>query len=141
VLARRKPGSNVPAKITFGGWVIHAFKALAPLKVLRGTPLDIFGYTAERKREKALRDDYFKFIDELVGSLSQDNKALMLKVAQLPEQVRGYGHIKLRNMEKLANETQLLRQRMQDGTGREAVIRMPASSGSKERTGTAAGNL
>jgi indolepyruvate ferredoxin oxidoreductase len=141
VLARRKPGSDVPAKIAFGEWVMHAFKALAPLKVLRGTPLDIFGYTDERKRERALRDDYFKFVDEVNEKLSQDNKALMLKLAQLAEQVRGYGHIKLRSMDKLANEARLLRQQMQDGTVREAVVRMPASSRIPANTGEPIRNL
>jgi indolepyruvate ferredoxin oxidoreductase len=108
LLARKKPGSDVPAKIAFGGWVIHAFKALAPLKVLRGTPFDVFGYTAERKRERALRDDYFKFIDEASGKLSPDNKTLLLKLAQLPEKIRGYGHVKLAAMEKAENEARAL---------------------------------
>jgi indolepyruvate ferredoxin oxidoreductase len=108
LLARKKPGSDVPAKIAFGGWVIHAFKALAPLKVLRGTPFDVFGYTAERKRERALRDDYFKFIDEASGKLSPDNKTLLLKLAQLPEKIRGYGHVKLAAMEKVENEARAL---------------------------------
>jgi indolepyruvate ferredoxin oxidoreductase len=108
LLARKKPGSDIPAKIAFGGWMAHAFKALAPLKVLRGTPFDVFGYTAERKRERALRDDYFKFIDEAAGKLSRDNKALMLKLAQLPEKIRGYGHVKLAAMEKVGNEARAL---------------------------------
>jgi indolepyruvate ferredoxin oxidoreductase len=96
--------------------MMHAFKMLAPLKFLRGTPFDVFGYTAERKRERALRDDCFKFIDEVVANLTQDNKALFLKLAQLPEKVRGYGHVKLANIEKVENEAGLLRQQMQQGT-------------------------
>jgi indolepyruvate ferredoxin oxidoreductase len=115
LLAKKKPGSDVPAKMAFGGWMMHAFRALAPFKFLRGTPFDVFGYTTERKRERALRDDYFKFIDEAVDKLSQDNKALMLKLAQLPEQVRGYGHIRLANMDKVAQEARMLRSQAQHG--------------------------
>jgi indolepyruvate ferredoxin oxidoreductase len=112
LLARKKLGSDVPAKIAFGPWMMHVFKALAPLKVLRGTPFDIFGYSAERRRERGFRDDYFKFIDEAAGKLSERNKALMLQLARLPEQVRGYGHVKLAGMDKAENEARLLKLRM-----------------------------
>ncbi|MYM87863.1 indolepyruvate ferredoxin oxidoreductase family protein [Rugamonas sp. FT82W] len=100
LLARRKPGSDVPAKMTFGAWMMPAFGALARLKSLRGTPLDVFGYTRERKRERALRDRYLAFAEELASSLRADNKEAALKLAQLPDQVRGYGHVKLAALDK-----------------------------------------
>ncbi|WP_407659629.1 indolepyruvate ferredoxin oxidoreductase family protein [Massilia endophytica] len=109
LLARRKPGSDVPAKMRFGGWIQPAFRMLAPLKVLRGTPLDPFGHTAERKRERALRDGYFAMVDEMCASLDTANKPVWLKLAQLPEQIRGYGHVKLRSMDKADQEAQRLR--------------------------------
>jgi len=101
LLARRKPGSDVPAKMAFGGWMMKGFGGLARLKGLRGTPLDVFGYTQERRRERALRDRYLAFARDLPASLEQHNKAAALKLAQLPEQVRGYGHVKLAAMEQM----------------------------------------
>jgi indolepyruvate ferredoxin oxidoreductase len=101
LLARKKPGSDVPAKMAFGGWMMKGFGGLARLKGLRGTPLDIFGYTQERRRERALRDRYLAFARDLAASLTPHNKAAALKLAQLPEQVRGYGHVKLAAMDQM----------------------------------------
>jgi indolepyruvate ferredoxin oxidoreductase len=101
LLARKKPGSDVPAKVAFGGWMMPVFGALARFKGLRGTPLDPFGYTRERKGERALRDRYLAFVRELASGLRATNKDAALKLAQLPDQVRGYGHIKQAAMDKL----------------------------------------
>ncbi|MES2128170.1 MAG: indolepyruvate ferredoxin oxidoreductase family protein [Pseudomonadota bacterium] len=100
LLARKKPGSEVPQKMKFGAWIVPAFRILAPLKVLRGTPLDIFGYTSERRRERAWRDSYFELVEQIVATLDAGNRATLLKRAQLPEQVRGYGHVKRASLEK-----------------------------------------
>ena len=94
LLARRKPGSNVPAKMQFGAWLMPVFGALARFKGLRGTPFDVFGYTHERKRERALRDRYLDFVRELATGLTVENREAALKLAQLPDGVRGYGHVK-----------------------------------------------
>jgi indolepyruvate ferredoxin oxidoreductase len=99
LLARREPGSEVPAKIAFGGWMLNAFGVLRRLKGLRGTALDPFGYTAERRRERALRDRYLDFVRSLPQRLTAANKPAALKLAQLPDGVRGYGHIKLKAMD------------------------------------------
>ncbi|MGZ3181021.1 MAG: indolepyruvate ferredoxin oxidoreductase family protein [Telluria sp.] len=100
LLARKKPGSDVPAKMTFGAWMLPVFRTLAPLKRLRGTPLDVFGYTSERRRERAWRDGYMALAAEVAESLTAQNKALYQKLANVPEQVRGFGHVKLRNLQK-----------------------------------------
>jgi indolepyruvate ferredoxin oxidoreductase len=100
LLARKKPGSDVPAKMTFGGWLMPAFSVLARFKGLRGTPFDPFGYTRERKGERALRDRYLAFVRELATGLRATNKDAALKLAALPDQVRGYGHIKEAAMAK-----------------------------------------
>jgi indolepyruvate ferredoxin oxidoreductase len=68
---------------------------------LRGTPLDPFGHTRERKGERALRDRYLAFARDLPASLRANNKDAALKLAQSPDQVRGYGHIKQAAMDKL----------------------------------------
>jgi indolepyruvate ferredoxin oxidoreductase len=102
LLARKKPGSKVPAKSTFGGWMMPVFGVLARFKGLRGTMLDPFGYTSERKDERALRDRYLAFVHELATGLRATNKDAALKLAQLPDQVRGYGHIKQAAMDSFA---------------------------------------
>jgi indolepyruvate ferredoxin oxidoreductase len=101
LLARKKPGSDVPAKMQFGGWLMPVFAALARFKGLRGTPLDPFGYTRERKAERLLRDRYLAFVRELATSLQAGNREAALKLAQAPDQVRGYGHIKQAAMDRL----------------------------------------
>jgi indolepyruvate ferredoxin oxidoreductase len=104
LLARKKPGSNVPAKATFGAWVMPVFGVLARFKGLRGTPFDPFGYTRERKDERALRDRYLGFVHELATGLRASNKDAALKLAQLPDQVRGYGHIKQAAMDGFVSQ-------------------------------------
>jgi len=94
LLARRKPGSDVPAKMQFGAWLMPVFGVLARFKGLRGTAFDVFGYTYERKRERAMRDRYLGFVRDLASGLNAENKDAALKLAQLPDAVRGYGHIK-----------------------------------------------
>jgi indolepyruvate ferredoxin oxidoreductase len=105
VLAKKRPGTDIPAKRRFGGWMMSAFRLLAPLKVLRDTPFDVFGYTEERRRERALRRDYFDLIDTLIGHLTTENRSIALKLAQVPEEIRGYGHVKAESMDKAHAET------------------------------------
>jgi indolepyruvate ferredoxin oxidoreductase len=109
LLARKKPGSDVPSKMTFGAWMMPAFAALAPLKVLRGTPLDIFGYTSERRRERQWRDAQLALAKEIAAGLTADNKTRYLKLAALPESVRGFGHVKLKNLDKALAQAEALR--------------------------------
>ena len=80
--------------------MFRAFKLLAKLKGLRGGAFDVFGYTAERKMERQLIDDYFATVDELLAKLDRDNHALAVEIASIPEQIRGYGHIKEANFDK-----------------------------------------
>jgi indolepyruvate ferredoxin oxidoreductase len=93
LLARRDSEGKL-RKSEYGAWVFGAFRLLAKLRGLRGTALDIFGYTAERKHERALIDEYFTTVDELLAQLDRENLALAVEIASLPEQIRGYGHVK-----------------------------------------------
>ncbi|TFW19060.1 indolepyruvate ferredoxin oxidoreductase family protein [Massilia arenosa] len=113
LLARKKPGSDVPQKMTFGAWMLPVFRTLAPLKALRGTPLDVFGYTGERRRERAWRDQFMAQVEEMALDLTADNKPIYQKIAALPEQVRGFGHIKLRALDKAEAELKHLRASVQ----------------------------
>ncbi len=98
LLAKPDPVTGRPAKMRFGPWMMSVFRLLAPLKFLRGTALDPFGRTAERRAERALIGEYEQLIDELLGRLSADNHALAVALASLPEEIRGYGHIKEQNL-------------------------------------------
>ena len=73
---------------------------LAKFKGLRGTAFDVFGYTDERKTERALIVEYRGLVDELLRSLSADRLADAVALASLPEEIRGYGHVKERHLAK-----------------------------------------
>ncbi|HEX3123613.1 MAG TPA: indolepyruvate ferredoxin oxidoreductase family protein [Rhodanobacteraceae bacterium] len=108
LLARRDSEGHL-RKGEYGSWVFGAFKLVAKLKGLRGTALDIFGYTAERKAERALIGEYFATVDELLAKLDRDNHALAVEIATIPEHIRGYGHIKEANLAKArARQEQLI---------------------------------
>ena len=90
-----KDADGKPRKIAFGGWMLsHGFPALAKLKVLRGTPLDPFGRTAERKMERGLLADYEETVDRLVGGLTSERLPLAVQIAEIPGQIRGFGPVK-----------------------------------------------
>jgi indolepyruvate ferredoxin oxidoreductase len=98
LLARTDPLTGEPKKIRFGSWMGGVFKVLTALKGLRGTPLDVFGYTEERKTERALIREYADTIDRLLAQLTPENHAVAVQIAALPEEIRGYGHIKLKSI-------------------------------------------
>lgn len=87
-----------PVKQAFGPWMRTAFGVLAKLKGLRGSPLDIFGRTEERRTERALIEEYRATIEELLPGLDRGNLALATEIARLPEGIRGYGHVKARHL-------------------------------------------
>ena len=93
LFARRDSEGHL-RKSEYGAWVFGAFKLLAKMKGLRGGAFDIFGYTAERRMERALIDEYFTTVDALLAGLDRDNHALAVEIAAIPEHIRGYGHIK-----------------------------------------------
>jgi indolepyruvate ferredoxin oxidoreductase len=84
----------------FGPWMLPMFRLLARLKGLRNTAFDPFGYTAERKTERALIGQYESLIDEVLGGLTAANHALAIKLASIPDDIRGYGHVKDAHLEK-----------------------------------------
>ena len=103
IFARRDKTGRLQ-KQEFGGWMIHAFRWLAKLKFLRGTSLDPFGRTTERRTERKLVEDYFAFIDQRVADLKPGQIPLLSRLARLPESIRGYGHIKEASIAKAAAE-------------------------------------
>ena len=71
---------------------------LARCKRLRGTPFDPFGYSAERKIERRLIAEYEAVLDEVLPHLSTANHEIAVEIARMPEQIRGYGHVKERHL-------------------------------------------
>ena len=103
ILGRRDPDTGVPQKREFGPWMLTVFRLLARLKRLRGTPFDIFGMSADRKLERRLIGEYEARISELIAGLGPENHALAVELASIPEQIRGFGHVKARHL-KAARE-------------------------------------
>ncbi|HEX6690708.1 MAG TPA: indolepyruvate ferredoxin oxidoreductase family protein, partial [Burkholderiales bacterium] len=99
LLAKVDPLTGEPKKIRFGSWMGGAFKILAALRPLRGTVLDLFGYTEERRMERALIREYEDTIARLLVDLTPQNHAVALEIASLPEEIRGYGHIKAKSVD------------------------------------------
>ena len=85
-------------KQKFGAWVGSAFKVLTRFKGLRGTALDVFGYTEERRTERALIGEYRASIEEVIASLNEANHPAAIEVALIAEQIKGYGHVKERHL-------------------------------------------
>jgi indolepyruvate ferredoxin oxidoreductase len=84
-----------PRKIAFGGWMLkYGFPLLARLKGLRGGPLDLFGAMPERKMERALVVGYEAQLDRLLTGVTAERLSLAVKIASVPDQIRGYGFIK-----------------------------------------------
>jgi indolepyruvate ferredoxin oxidoreductase len=81
-------------KRAYGPWMLGAFSVLAKLKALRGTPLDIFGYSEERRTERRLIAEYETVIEEILGRLTPVNHATAIALARIPERIRGFGHVK-----------------------------------------------
>jgi indolepyruvate ferredoxin oxidoreductase len=96
LLAKRNAKGEL-VKQKFGPMVLTAFKMLAKLKGLRGTPFDVFGYTRERQDERALVGEYMQHVEHVLASLTQHTHAHAVKVAQVAENIKGFGHVKERN--------------------------------------------
>jgi indolepyruvate ferredoxin oxidoreductase len=111
LFSKRDPSTGHLIKQEFGPWMLKAFGWLARLRRLRGTRLDIFGYTAERRQERADIDDYIALLAELCAGLNNENYATAVELAALPSRLRGFGHVKDRNRENLVEQrATLLRQ-------------------------------
>jgi len=93
-LFSKKDANGHLRKKQYGPWIFTTFKWLAKLRKLRGTPLDIFGYSKERKIERALIIEYEEMMNTVLGKLTAENLATAVALASIPEEIRGYGHVK-----------------------------------------------
>ncbi len=125
LLSKIDPDTGHPRKKRYGPRMMTAFSILAKLKGLRGTPLDIFGRTAERRTERQLIAEYEGLVDELLAKLDRDNHAVALQLAALPAEIRGFGHVKESNLQTARVRWTELLARFR-GQQVAQVIRMPS---------------
>jgi indolepyruvate ferredoxin oxidoreductase len=108
LLARKDAVTGEAKKMSFGPWMMKAFGLLARLRFLRGTRFDIFGYSADRREERALIAEYESLCGELIAGLTPANHEIAVALAALPEKIRGYGHVKARHLAAVQPERQRL---------------------------------
>lgn len=93
LLAKRNEKGELQKQL-YGSWMLGAFKILSKFKFLRGTPLDIFGYSQERRSERKLIKDYNRMITMILKTVTPENVDQMCEIAKLPQKIRGFGHVK-----------------------------------------------
>jgi len=108
VLSARDPQTGRYRKQEFGSWMRPVFGALAKLRFLRGTPLDVFGWSAHRRRERALIEEYEQLLGNLLAGLSPATHALAVELAALPARVRGFDVVKEQAMAEVAADRERL---------------------------------
>lgn len=94
--------------------MMSAFRLLSKFKGLRGTTFDIFGYTKDRKRERALITEYEVLIYDLIAKITPKNYDIAVELASLPEHIRGYGHVKERHLQDVKLNEAVLRERFEE---------------------------
>ncbi len=109
LIARADPVTGEPEKRSYGPWMLRAFRLLARLKFLRGTRLDPFGHTTDRREERQLIVDYEARLGQLLEGLTADNHATAVAIASIPDRIRGFGPVKARFLRHAkARENELL---------------------------------
>ena len=97
-ISKRDPITGELQKRQFGPWMLSAFRVLAKFKGIRGGALDIFAKTEERRHERQMIEDYIKQLDEIASKLNAANHAAAVELACVPDEIRGYGHVKERSI-------------------------------------------
>ena len=109
--ARRDAQTGIPRKREFGAWIMPLFRLLARGKGLRGGAFDVFGYSAERRMERELIEQFEDDIDSILAMLTDENFEVALELAALPQKIRGFGHVKQKSAADASNRRKaLLRQ-------------------------------
>lgn len=104
LISYKKDGRGRPMKREFGAWMTPVFQRLAKMKHLRGSKLDVFSYTAERKMERGLIDWYSTVIENCVSQLDDGNHQKMAEILAMPMDIRGYGPVKHEAVEKVQGQ-------------------------------------
>jgi indolepyruvate ferredoxin oxidoreductase len=110
LLAKPDPATGEPQKRSYGPGILRVFRLLKTFRFVRGTPLDPFGYSDERRMERRLVADYRALIETIVAELKPDNHATAVALASIPEKIRGYGPVKQRHLKAAKAEEAALRE-------------------------------
>jgi len=94
IMNRGTDAQGRPQKRQFGPWMFRVFKLLAKFRVLRGTPVDPFSYSADRKMDRAQLKDYQQLVERIVSELDASNYDTFLQLAELASEIRGYGPVR-----------------------------------------------
>jgi indolepyruvate ferredoxin oxidoreductase len=94
MLAKVDPVTGEPRKMAFGSWILPVFNGLSALRALRGTPFDLFGYTAERRTERQLITEYRAAVEAALADLTAARLESAVAIARVPDDIRGFGHVK-----------------------------------------------
>ena len=111
-LSKPDAATGQPRKRSFGPWMLKAFGVLARFKFLRGSALDPFGHSAERRLERELIEEYEANVAYLLAELKADNYRTAVALAEIPEQIRGYGHVKEAALAKAREQATQLKARL-----------------------------
>ena len=118
-LSGTDPATGEPRKAAYGPWMLRAMAVLAKFRWLRGTALDPFGRSRERREERRLIAEYEELLEEIAGRLAPDTLAVAVDLASLPEHIRGFGPVKARHLAQVAERrTALLAQLRDPGKSR-----------------------
>ncbi|PCO06662.1 indolepyruvate ferredoxin oxidoreductase [Microbulbifer flavimaris] len=128
-LLARPDSSGRIRKLVLGPWLTRLLPVLARGKVLRGTPFDLFGYTAERRAERAWAREVEGAIESVAAGLNRENQELALELLSLPQRVRGYGHVRQGKMEELRSRWKEL---LESFTGSGGSPRMVSASAKRQ---------
>ena len=119
ILARRNKLTGIPMKKRYGPWMMTALKFLAHMKFLRGTALDPFAHSKDRKLERQLIAEYQTVIEETIQHLNPDNYRIAVEVAAYPETIRGYGHVKQKSVQETRERVAKLQLALRDEPNRQ----------------------
>ncbi|HEA54153.1 indolepyruvate ferredoxin oxidoreductase family protein, partial [Marinobacter antarcticus] len=129
IMNRGVDAQGRPKKRKFGPWMFRAFKLLAKFRVLRGTPVDPFSYSADRKMDRAQLKDYQQLVKRIVSELDASNYDTFLQLAELSSETRGYGPVREQAAEAIHEKQSQLIKALD--TGRPTLIRT-SQAGNKE---------
>jgi len=122
LLSKRDKVTGEMKKSQYGAWMFPAFRVLAKLRFLRGGSFDIFGRTEERRTERARIGEYETTLRNLLAGLDHDKHALCVQIAAIPEEIRGFGHVKERHLKAAkAKEAELIAALRAPAEGRAAA--------------------
>jgi len=107
-LFARKDADGHPVKARYGPWMLGAMRLLRHGKMLRGTPFDIFGWSSERRAERRAIRDYRRVMKEVIGAVTPETLATACAIAELPLEIRGFGHVKAANAARAAERQEAL---------------------------------